>query len=274
MYIVLLILILFLASFSFSVLGSYLVLKKISMVADAISHAVLFGIVVAFIFVKDLTSPILIFSAAIVGVLTVFLINYFEKKRNISNESAIGIVMVFFFSLSIILISIFAKNVHLDNDSVLMGDITFAIFNSIYGIPLSIILNFLLSIINLLIYILFKKQIQTLLFDKEYGKAIGYNLEYIEYILIFMLSITIVSNFSTMGSILIVSLVIGPPAIANFYAKSINQMIFYSIIISFFASVIAVLLAVYLNVSISGMIASIIGLFYLINLGYIVFIKN
>lgn len=264
MYILMIVLIAILASVSFSILGSYLVLKKMSMVSDAISHTVLFGIVVSFLIVKDLNSPFLILGASLVGVLTVLLINLLSKVSYITKESAIGIVMTFFFSLSIILISLFAYKFHLDNDSVLMGDITFASLDTYFNIPKSILLNLILIIINSLFVYIFYKEINVMLFDLDYAKSIKIPINILDYILIFLLSLTTVSNFSTMGSILIVSLMIGPPSIASLYSKSLKGMIFLSILISSILSFIATILAIIFNVSIAGSIATIIGLTFLI----------
>lgn len=263
-YILSLVLIISLASVSFSILGSYLVLKNMSMVSDAISHTVILGIVIMFLIVKDLNSPLLIISASFIGVITVFFINMLNKSKYITKEAAIGIVMTFLFSIAIMIVSKYTRHVHLDTDSVLTGEITFAPLDTYLKIPKSIIINIILILINSSVIFLLYKEIKAILFDENYAMSIGISTKIIDYFLIFLVSITTVSNFTVMGSILIVSLMIGPPTIAKMFVKSFSKMIIFSIIISVLSSLIALFLAINLNVSISGMLAVIIGLIYLV----------
>jgi len=114
-----------------SILGTFLVLKSMAMVSDAITHTILLGIVVAFFAVHDLNSPLLIVGAGIVGVLTVYLVELLNSTRLVKEDSAIGVVFPLLFSIAVILISKYAGNVHLDVDSVLLGELAFAPFNRI-----------------------------------------------------------------------------------------------------------------------------------------------
>ncbi|BBM41528.1 ABC transporter [Leptotrichia shahii] len=114
-----------------SILGTFLVLKSMAMVSDAITHTILLGIVVAFFAVHDLNSPLLIVGAGIVGVLTVYLVELLNSTRLVKEDSAIGVVFPLLFSIAVILISRYAGNVHLDVDSVLLGELAFAPFNRI-----------------------------------------------------------------------------------------------------------------------------------------------
>ena len=111
-----------------SILGTFLVLKSMAMVSDAITHTILLGIVVAFFAVHDLNSPLLIVGAGIVGVLTVYLVELLNSTRLVKEDSAIGVVFPLLFSIAVILISKYAGNVHLDVDSVLLGELAFAPF--------------------------------------------------------------------------------------------------------------------------------------------------
>ena len=105
---------------SCSILGTFLVLKSMAMISDAITHTILLGIVVAFFMVHDLSSPLLIVGAGIVGVLTVYLIELLNSTRLMKEDSAIGVVFPLLFSIAVILISKYASNIHLDVDAVLL----------------------------------------------------------------------------------------------------------------------------------------------------------
>jgi len=109
--------------------GVFLVLRRMALMSDAISHAILLGIVLAFFLVHDLASPLLILAAALTGVLTVTLVELLHNTRKLKQDAAIGIVFPLLFSLGVILISRFAGNVHLDVDSVLLGELAFAPFD-------------------------------------------------------------------------------------------------------------------------------------------------
>jgi manganese/zinc/iron transport system permease protein len=109
--------------------GVFLVLRRMTMMSDAISHTVLLGIVIGFFLVQDLTSPLLVLGAAAVGVLTVSLVALLERTRLVKEDAAIGLVFPALFSIAVIMITRFAGNVHLDTDAVLLGEIAFAPFD-------------------------------------------------------------------------------------------------------------------------------------------------
>ena len=109
--------------------GVFLVLRRMAMMSDAISHAILLGIVIAFFIVEDITSPFLIIGAALTGVLTVTLVELLHRTRLVKEDAAIGLVFPALFSLGVILISRYAGDVHLDVDAVLLGELAFAPFD-------------------------------------------------------------------------------------------------------------------------------------------------
>ena len=109
--------------------GVFLVLRRMAMMSDAISHAILLGIVLAFFVTGDLTSPLLIIAATATGVLTVGLVELLNRTRLIREDAAIGITFPALFSVGVILIARHAGDVHLDTDAVLLGELAFAPFN-------------------------------------------------------------------------------------------------------------------------------------------------
>lgn len=259
-----------LTSVSCSLLGSFLVLRKMAMLSDAISHTSLLGIVIMYFIVKSLNSPFLILGASLMGVITVVLVEYFKNTNLMKEETSIGFVMTFLFSISIFIISKFLKNVHIDNDSILMGEITFAPLNTInmfnISIPKSIVVSVILIFLNLLFVILFFKELKIITFDKNFATSLGIKVKLINYVYIILVSLTAVSSFEIVGSILIISFLIGPPVISYIYSKSLIKMIVLSIIISIISTIIGVKLAINFNVSIAGMIACIIGTIFIFSI--------
>lgn len=121
-----------------SLLGVFLVLKGQAMTTDAISHTILLGIVIAFFITNDLRSPLLIIGAAVIGLITVYLIELVSASGLMKQDAAIGIVFTALFAAAVILVSRYADNVHLDIDIVLMGQVLFAPLNRIELLGISL----------------------------------------------------------------------------------------------------------------------------------------
>ena len=109
--------------------GVFLILRRMALMSDAISHAILLGIVLAFFVTRDISSPFLVIAATITGVVTVSLVELLHRTRLVKEDAAIGLVFPALFSIGVILIARFAGNVHLDVDAVLLGELAFAPFN-------------------------------------------------------------------------------------------------------------------------------------------------
>ena len=109
--------------------GCFLVLRRMAMLSDAISHAILPGIVLAFFITHNLSSPLLVLAAAATGLLTVVLVELLSRTGLLREDAAIGLVFPALFSIGVILISVYARDVHLDVDAVLLGELAFAPFN-------------------------------------------------------------------------------------------------------------------------------------------------
>ena len=253
-----------------SILGTFLVLKSMAMVSDAITHTILLGIVVAFFAVHDLNSPLLIVGAGIVGVLTVYLVELLNSTRLVKEDSAIGVVFPLLFSIAVILISRYAGNVHLDVDSVLLGELAFAPFNRIqifgFSIAKGLVATFVVFLINLSFVVIFFKELKISVFDKALAITLGMKPILIHYMLMSLVSMTAVSSFEAVGSILVVAFMIGPPITAYLLTDKLKVMIGLSLVLGAVASIIGFHLARFFDVSIAGSIAVIIGVIFLLTL--------
>lgn len=251
--------ILLLVGISSSLLGNILVQKQTVMVADAISHTILLGIVLAYFIVQNLDSPLLIIGATLFGVLTVYAIEWLTYQTNIQIDAAIGIVYTFFFALAVILISKYFDNVHLDIDAVLLGEIIFAPLNRIelfgHSFPVALIQNTILLGIILLFLLFFYHPLKLILFDSTFAKTTNIKVSLINFLLMTLVALHCVIAFQSVGAILVIALMVAPALSAQLYAKSFPQLLILGAMIACINSVIGYQLAIHFNVSMSGMVA-------------------
>lgn len=248
-------LVLMACSMACGILGPFIVLRKLSMITDALSHSVLLGIAVAFIFVKDLNSILLLVGAAFFGVLTVVFSEFLSNHKLVKKDDALGLVFPLFFSIAIIIITKYFKNVHLDIDMVLMGNPLFAPFMRIFNLPKSLVIMLLLFLINVSFVLIFYKILKVSTFDEEFSKIQGINYQLIFYILIILTSVTSVAAFDSVGAILVISFFISPSASAYLLTKDLKYTIILTLIIGVINAIIGTLIAYEYNISISGTIS-------------------
>ena len=184
--------------------GVFLVLRKMAMMSDAITHTILLGIVIAFFAKNSLTSPLLIVGATIIGVINVFLTEMLNSTKLVSEDSAIGIVFPLLFSIAIIIISKYAGSVHLDTDSVLLGELAFAPFNRMVVMgrdigPKALYSMGIILILNILFITLFFKELKIVTFDPALAAVLGFVPTLIHYSLMTVVSITAVGAFESVG---------------------------------------------------------------------------
>ena len=251
-----------------AVLSPFLVLRKLSMVSDAISHSVLLGIVIAFFIVKDVGSPFLIVGAAIFGVITVFAVELLSGTGLVKNDDAVGIVFPMFFALAVVLITKFARNVHLDTDVVLMGEVIIAPLNRIefmgIDLPKAFVQMGILLVINLLFVIIFFKELKVTTFDRGFATLAGFSSAALFYALMTLSSFTAVTAFDAVGAILVVSFLITPGAAAYLISKDLKVMIAISVGYAVINSIIGYVFSLLMNVSMSGMTAAAAGVTFLL----------
>lgn len=249
--------------------GSFLVLRKMAMMSDAISHAILPGIVVGFFLTNDLNSPLLILAAGATGVLTVFLVELLMSTRLVQEDAAIGLVFPVLFSIGVILIARFAGDVHLDTDAVLLGELAFAPFDRFVAFgqdlgPRSLYLMGAVGLLNLLFIALFYKELKVATFDAGLAAALGFAPLVIHYGLMMLVSVTAVAAFDAVGSILVVALMIGPPATAYLLTDRLDRMIGLSVAIGIVSALGGFWVAHLLDASIAGAMAGMVGIVFAI----------
>ncbi len=244
--------------------GVFLVLRRMAMLSDAISHTVLLGIVLAFLVVADLRSPILIVGAALVGLLTVALVEAVNRTGLVREDTAIGLVFPALFSIAVILISSLAGNVHLDTHAVLLGEIAFAPFNRFtpFGVDLGPAALWVMGgilLLDALFAAVFYKELKLSAFDPALAAALGFSPALIHYGLMALVSVTAVGAFDAVGSILVVALMVGPPACAYLLTDRLPRMLMLSVGIGAASAVGGYWLARVLDANIAGAMAAVVG---------------
>jgi len=249
--------------------GVFLVLQRMSMMSDAISHAILPGIVLAFFITGDLSSPWIIPGAATAGVLTVALVELLRKTGLLKEDAAIGIVFPALFSVGVILIARYAGDVHLDVDAVLLGELAFAPFDRITlgGMdigPRALIVMSSILVVDLTFIIVFFKELKLTSFDKALAGALGFAPALLHYVLMGLVSVTAVGAFDAVGSILVVALMVAPPATAYLLSDRLKPMMLISVVIGAMSALSGYWLAHWLDASIAGAMATMTGVIFLV----------
>lgn len=249
--------------------GVFLVLRKMSLISDAISHSILLGIVVGFFITKDLNSPILILMAGLVGVITVVLVEAIQKTKLVKEDTAIGLVFPALFSIGVILIALNANDIHLDLDSVLLGELAFAPFDRMYigeadyG-PKAMWIMGSIMLLTIILLLLFYKELKISTFDAGLSAALGFSPAILHYALMSVSSITVVGAFDAVGAILVVALMIVPAASAYLLTSDLKKMLILSILFGLFSAIAGYWTANLLDASIAGSMATMLGLVFLI----------
>ena len=208
--------------------GIFLVLRGVALLSDAISHAILLGIVMMFFVVGRLDSFWLVIGASLAGLATVFLTELLIKTKRVKKDAAIGLVFPVFFSLGVIALSRYADQIHLDVHSVLVGELALAPFNrlELFGLDLGPYSLWSMSIVlflNIVFVCFFYKELKLTTFDSGLARSLGFSPTLIHYGLMTMTSLTSVVAFDSVGSILVVALMITPPATA--YPLLLNSIL-------------------------------------------------
>ncbi len=248
-----------------------MMLRKMSMTGDAISHAVLPGIVIGFFVAGSQRGLEVIIGAGILGIIATLIIDWLRKKARVQLDASIGITFTLLFAIGIILINLFAYKVDLDQECVLYGEIAYLpidLWITGSGVNLGpritylALLNFIL--VGGFIYLFFK-ELSLTSFDESFGTVMGIPSKSINLMLMSMVSYTTVSSFEAVGAILVVALLVVPPATAFLWTKNLIPLIRLTSILGVFISIVGYYLAYFFDSSIAGMMVSVAGVLFLLS---------
>lgn len=254
-----------LVAISCGLLGCFLILRQMVMVGDAISHAVLPGIVIAFLLSGSRETLPMLMGAAALGVVTTLLIELFYRKARLQSDASIGITFTWLFAIGIILISVFAGQVDLDQDCVLYGEIAY--------VPLDLWITggganmgprtvWILSGALLLVLGFVTagyKGLQVTTFDPSFAAAAGISTAFWHYSLMSAVSITTVLSFESVGAILVVAFLVVPPATAYLLTDRLSHMLALTVLLGIASAVGGYYLAAAIDGSIAGAMSVVAG---------------
>ncbi len=253
---------------SCSIVGGLLVLRRMTMMANAISHTVLLGVVTVFLIVGAgsysllVPMPLFFLGALLAALLTVVLITLFKTIFRLQEDASIGLVFTGLFALSILLITKGAHNVHLGVEVILgSGDLF---------VEEDIQIVWITALFNVGLLLLFFKEYKLSSFDEVFGATIGLYPRLFFGLLMLQSAFTTVAALRAVGVVIVLSFLVTPALIAKRYAKTFNQFLLLSMTVSFIAVLLAValsrhMLSTYsLGLSTGGMASCLLALFYII----------
>ncbi|MGB3330517.1 MAG: metal ABC transporter permease, partial [Thermomicrobiales bacterium] len=254
-----------------SLLGTFLVLRRMAMMTDAVSHAILPGLVFGYWISADSNLITGTIGATLAALLTVTFVEALSRSGRVDTSAAMGIVFPAMFALGTVLVSRYFTHVHLDADAILMGNIEFSIFDRLVIAdrdlgPRSLWIMGILLVVNALFLLLFFKELKLSTFDPALAAALGFSPVLIQYALMTVLSMTTVGAFTAVGAILVVALVVVPAATAYLLTDHLPTMIGLSVAVGVVSAWSGYELALQLDLSVSGAMAMMTGVCFLLAL--------
>jgi len=220
--------------------GTVLVLRRMSLMGDAISHTVLPGIAVAFLITGSRDPAAMLIGAVVVGLLTAFLVQTIQSLGKVEVGASMGIVFTVLFAFGLILMRRAVDHVDIDPDCVLYGAIELAWFDQVHiagmSVPRGFVVNGVMLISNIVLILVFYKEFKITSFDPSLAKTQGIRPSIMHYLLMTMTAVTAVAAFETVGSILVVSMFIVPAATAYLISDKYGILMCLSVAIAIIAA--------------------------------------
>lgn len=217
--------------------GAFLMLNRQSMLGDGISHAVLPGLAIAFLLTNSRDILPMVVGAVIAGVLTAVLTQVVQRFGQVESGAALGVVFCGLFAVGLILIRVASDRVDLDADCVLYGSIETAVVD-VNRVPRVALISGGLLLVNALLTVLFYKELRLAAFDPALATTLGFNAYAIRLGLTLVASVTTVLAFESVGSILVIAMLVVPAAAASLLTRKLNVMLALALL---FAALSAVL---------------------------------
>ena len=260
-------LVLVLIALSSALIGTFLVLKKMTMLANSLSHTILLGIVGAFLIGKYLFSgnegiytlhmPTLIIGALITALLTTFSTEFLHKKLRLQEDASIGLIFTAFFALGVVLVTTLSRNSHLGIEAI-MGNV-----DALH--PDNVKQVFYLFLFNAGLIFLFFRRLEVAAFDHQLARNLGISLVFFNYLLMFQTALTAIGSFRAVGAFLFLAFLVAPVLTARFFTERLKPLLFVAVGIGAVASIASValsrhFLSVYnIPLATSGLAATVLG---------------
>lgn len=250
-----------------SLLGVFVVLRKGSMLVDAIAHAVLPGIVVGYFFTQNFDSPALIIGSALAGLAVVLGAEWLGRTGLITGDAPQGLIFPALFSIGVILVSTNFANIHLDTHMVLAGDLNLAAYRQLEvgGVaigPQYLYVMLAVLLVNVVFLTLLYQQLKLTTFDPQFATSLGIRTKLVNTAFMFLVSVTVTAAFNAAGAILVIALMITPPATAYLLSKTLPTMLILTVIIAIIGTLAGFSAAYVLNAATSAMMSVFYGLLF------------
>lgn len=258
-----------LVGLSCGIIGVLLILRRMAMMADAISHTVLLGIVVAYLVTRELRGVHMLIGAIAAGLLTSVLVQWFHA-RGVQQEASIGVVFTTLFAIGVVLIATKVGNAHLDVKHTLMGEITFIPWERIElpwigSIPEAVFILSIVLIVVLVAILAFYKEWKITSFDPALAASLGLPVVLMHYVFMSLVSVTTVAAFDAVGAIMVVAMLITPAAAAYLWTDRLLVMFALSGGFGVLSAVSGYYVAAWLDTSISGSMAFATGIVFMVS---------
>ncbi|TVR30606.1 MAG: metal ABC transporter permease [Spirochaetaceae bacterium] len=256
-----------------SIVGVFLVLRRMSMVAEGVSHSILPGLVMALVLGAALRTPVAVLGPALLGLFLVLSVEALNRTRLFAGDAPLGVVFPALFSVGVIIISRRYASVPLSESSVLTGDINYAALSQLQigaaeiG-PRSLYVMLVILLLNLGFVVALFKELKVTTFDPGLAAAVGIRPELVHYPFMAIVSITIVGAFEAVGAVLVIALLTAPAAAAYLLSRRLETMLLLSAGFAAFSAVSGFWIAYALDSATSGMTAAIAGVVFVLALGF------
>jgi len=258
---------------SSALIGSLLFLRKMTMLANALSHTILLGIVITFLFIRmfsegafEIDIPTMFVASLLTALLTTFFTFLLKNTFFLKEDASISLVFSALFALGIILVTVFTKSSHIGTE-IVMGNV-----DALHINDLKLVSSILL--LNILLFVLFYKEYLITTFDPLLSKAIGISPLIFNYLLMLQTSWAIIAAFRAVGVLLVLTFLVGPVITARLFTHEFKKMVLIAALVGVLASLIGVALSrhlltvFHLSLSTAGLTVTVIGALYLSSLAY------
>ena len=253
-----------------ALIGNFLVLRQMSLMGDAISHAVLPGLVIAFLVTGSRAILPMFTGAVAAGTLTVLLTAWIQRHGGVERGAAMGIVFTTLFAAGLLLLKQTSGHLHLDVDCVLYGNILLVPQDILVEtgnglrIPRGFLTQGCVFLLNLVFIVLFFKELRISTFDPELATTLGFRASAIHQLLMILVALTAVAAFEAVGSILVIAMLVIPPACAHLLTDRLGIMVGISLLIAALCALLGHAGATLTNTQTSGMMAVAAALLFLL----------
>lgn len=261
---------------STALIGCFLTLRKMTMLANSLSHTILLGIVGAYLFASRYTPSqnaaegisinlqLMLAAALVMGFVTTFLTELLTKTLKMQEDASTGIVFTTLFALGIVLVTLLTRNVHIGTE-IVMGNVdALRLEDSLSA--------WIILAIDLFFIWLFFKEFKITTFDPALSEALGISPTFFNYLLMSLVSITIIGAFRAVGVLMVLSFITGPPLAARLLTEKLNSLLILSVCIGILASLLGIALSRHflsaygLALSSGGLVVCMVGFLFILSL--------